>query len=232
MSYNHGKDANVFVDGYDFSGYLSSAEMSSDIDVSETTTFMHQSKTYILGTSGSTLTMDGYFDDQATADNIMNSAFSSNESILSYYPSGSALGRPGYAFVGVQSSFSVSASVTDNVSFSVAVSSSAGVFRTQSLIAMSTLTSSDEGDSLDNGAGSTYGGYGFLHAANISGTITVKIQHSTNNSSWTDLATFSSITSEGSELVSIVGTVNRYARVLYTISSGGSVDLQVGLNRL
>ena len=79
---------------------------------------------------------------------------------------------------------------------------------------------------------STSGADLYLHlVANTlnAGSVTVKVQHSTNGSSWADLATFTSANfgTVTSEKKSVAGTVNRYLRAVVTISGAASGNLQL-----
>ena len=80
-----------------------------------------------------------------------------------------------------------------------------------------TDASATNSTSVDQTAGSSAGAVGYLQAVSIgSGTATVKIQSSTNNSTWSDLITFTAVTAQTSERVAVTGTVNRYVRVITT----------------
>lgn len=84
------------------------------------------------------------------------------------------------------------------------------------------LSSTTDQSSVDNGAGTSAGGHAILHIiANDGGEWTFKVQHSTDDSSWADLITF---TADGSgntsELQTTTGTVNQYIRFQATRTSG------------
>jgi hypothetical protein len=88
---------------------------------------------------------------------------------------------------------------------------------------------------VDNAAASTNGGAGYFHNFQLSaGTVSVKLQHSTNNSTWSDLVTFTNVTvadTRVSERIAVAGTINRYTRAVYTIT-GGTASFHTGLARL
>ena len=65
------------------------------------------------------------------------------------------------------------------------------------------------------------GGVAYLNVTGVTGTspnIVVKVQHSTNNSTWVDLATFTAATAIGAQRIPVSGTVNRYLRTLWTVT--------------
>ncbi len=102
----------------------------------------------------------------------------------------------------------------------------------------STVTATGNGTSVDNGASTTNGGAGFLSVPvnTRNGNITVKIQHSADNSTFADLVTFTvvSSTTKTSQRVEVASgtTVNRYLRVNYTVAgSSGSATPVVAFTR-
>jgi hypothetical protein len=104
-----------------------------------------------------------------------------------------------------------------------------------SLADLAAITATGNGTSVDNAAGTTNGGIAHLHVTDVSGTtptLAVVIQHSTNNSTWSTLASFTTATAATSERITFTGTVNRYVRASYT--AGGttpSFTSQVSLAR-
>jgi hypothetical protein len=64
----------------------------------------------------------------------------------------------------------------------------------------------------------------------------IKVRHSTNDSTWSDLITFTAVTAApASERVAVTGTVNRYIQTTVTWTGSGSSEsatYAVGLARL
>lgn len=84
------------------------------------------------------------------------------------------------------------------------------------------LSSTTNGTSVDNGAASSNGGSAILQLLAVSSAnFALKIQHSTDDSNWSDLITFTTtggaITAEHS---GVAGTVNRYLRFQATRTAG------------
>ncbi len=84
------------------------------------------------------------------------------------------------------------------------------------------ISATTTGTSVDNGAASTLGAHANLHVlVSSGGTWSLKIQHSTDDSNWSDLITFTATgNSVTSERKTVSGTINRYSRVLLTRTSG------------
>lgn len=86
--------------------------------------------------------------------------------------------------------------------------------------------------SYDNGASSANGGRANLHVTAAAGTGgIVKIQHSANNSSWSDLVTFTTTAVAVAQTLEVAGTVNRYLRSVSTINSTSSLTFVSGFAR-
>ena len=58
----HGKNAVVYQDGNDLTGYLRSLSNSAEVETAESTTFSDDDKTYITGMGDATLSAEGLFD--------------------------------------------------------------------------------------------------------------------------------------------------------------------------
>lgn len=88
------------------------------------------------------------------------------------------------------------------------------------------LSATGQGGSVDNGAASTGGYIAFLHleqtaAAMGSNTWAFKLEHSTNDSTWADLVTFTATGNAiAAERKEGSGSVNRYVRFSYTRTAG------------
>lgn len=97
-------------------------------------------------------------------------------------------------------------------------------------------TTDTNGTAVDNSAGTTAGGQGYVQCTAYSGfaSAVVKIEHSTDNSSWSTLITFTTITSAPTaERVALASnaTVNRYVRAMVDVTGSGSVTFWVGFKR-
>jgi hypothetical protein len=98
-----------------------------------------------------------------------------------------------------------------------------------SILMHATQTGTANGTSIDNGTTST----GYLAQCHVSeasslSSVTVKVQHSTDNSSWADLATFTAFTAIGAEQKFSTSTsVNRYRRAIVSAFSGTSAKVSV-----
>lgn len=224
MAVKHGKDARVYVNGYDLSGYFNQFGISGKADAVETTTFGAIAKSYIAGQKDATVSAEGIFDGATGAvDQVLSQALGSNSSIWTYWPQGeTAVGDDGYGCDAIETTYEVTSPVDGVVAVSAEAQSKTGPERVDSLHPLATRTATGNGSSHDNGAATSNGGVAYLHVTAASGTspsLTVNVQHSTDNATWVDLITFTAVTAGNqAQRVAVSGTVNRYVRATWTIS--------------
>lgn len=234
MAASHGKNAKVFANGYELSGYLKSAGITKTADVAESSALGDSAKTYVAGMKDATFAGEGMFDGAADAvDQVLAAALGTDGSELVYLPVGDTLGTFGYGMQSTQTSYSATSPVDDVVSISVEAQSSTGGERLITHHALAARANTANGTSVDGAAATTAGGVGYLQATVIGGTPTgtIKLQDSADDSTFADIITFTDVTAaRASQRVEIAGTVRRYTRATWAVS-GGTVTFWAGLGR-
>jgi hypothetical protein len=238
MAFIHGKSTVVLYDEFDFSSYFNEASASRSVETAETTTFSKSAKTYIVGLADGTLSLNGLFEGSADATDEEISAVigTDNSAVISVGVTGSlAIGQRVLSLTGELTSYEISSPVGDVVSITSEFQSDEGIGSAVSLHALSAETAGGNGSSVDNSASSSNGGFGSLHvtANTMNNNMVFKVQHSTDNSTWVDLITFSTVatTIKTAERKSVTGTVNRYVRATWTASGTGSVTFHINFAR-
>lgn len=239
----HGKNTLVMIDENDLSAYFNDVGWSADIDAAETTTFSSGgAKTYIAGLGDGKISASGIFDGTAVtgSDARLAAAFANTDnSVLLTSPQGSVLGAQCKLAAGLSTTYEVASKVSDVVETKAEFQANGGVDSGQILAAarsVATATTTNE-TSVDRGASTANGGVAQLHVtANAANDATViKVQHSANNSTWADLATFASVptTDTLAERVVVAAgtTVNRYLRATSTTAGTGAVVYTVAFAR-
>jgi|TARA_R110000824_G_scaffold21078_6_gene78872 hypothetical protein len=102
--------------------------------------------------------------------------------------------------------------------------------------ALAARTATGNSASVDNSASSASGGSGYIQITAESGsspTLAAVLQHSSDDTTFTTLGTFTTSGTVGAERITVTGTVNRYIRVNATIggSSTPSVTYTVAFSR-
>ncbi|WP_395772548.1 phage tail tube protein [Arenimonas sp.] len=243
MPFRHGKNTRVLIGSSDLSAYFRETSVSSSVETAETTTFgvSGDAKTYVTGLSDSTVSISGLFDDDTgAADDVISAALGSDTDVVFTIAQdgGLVVGRRCLLGQSIETKYDLSSPVADVVSTSLDLQSDGESVHGFVLAASDVISSTSTGTSVDGIASSSNGGIATLHvtANTRNGNITVKVQHSADNTTFADLATFSvvSSTTKTSERLSVASgtTVNRYLRVSYTVAgSTGSATIAAAFGR-
>lgn len=237
MAFKHGSKARVYVNGYDLSAYLKRMRATGDSDVHDTTCFNAVAKEYAPGLKDATLSAEGLFDgDTGGIDEILHAALGNQTSIWTWYPQGdNAVGDNGYGFDAIETAYEVETPVEDLAVISADAQSKVGRERIRSLHPLSEESATGNGAALDNGGPTSNGAVAYLQVTDLLGTaptLDVTIQHSPDNLTWSDLITFTQVSSAHvSERKTFSGIVERYVRVVWTPSSGATAKFNVALGR-
>lgn len=227
MAFVHGKGASILLNGKILSPFLSSYDQTISVETAETTTFGSSEKNYVAGLRDGTVSLSGYFDGAAGAiDATFSSALGdSTAAVLSIADEGiTVTGNRALVVQAHDTSYQVTGAVGDAVSvsaeFQVDGTNSSGAYRGVVVAPLTSYGTSATTTAIDNAVSSANGLVANVHF--ISNTIltTVKVQHSTDNVTFTDLITFTASSTTGGEHKTSTGTVNRYIRANITAASG------------
>lgn len=232
MAAKRGLNASVLFNQYDLSTYFKQAAPSLDIATLDGTSFQPSGgdRIYISSFRDGKLSLEGFFQsdsiDEAAVDDVLNAVIGSEtKQIVTLSPeNANALGNRCYLLEVDQTSYKVSSPADNLIMSNAEMQSSSGIGFGFILQALAALTATGNGTGLDNAAATTRGGAGHLHVTAASGTsptCDVKIQHSTDGSTWVDLITFTQATGITYQRVEVTGTVNRHLRAIRTIGGTG-----------
>lgn len=231
----HSKDSRVLVNERHSSANISRWSVEHSRRLSPCTTILDTGQKYTPGQLAGSMTIAGFFDSAAGSlyQESIASIGTDDSYITTFLPEGFTLGSPAIFCVSDLSGVAVDASIEDVVGLSVTGSADGGVDMGHSLHAHSAETGDGNGTSIDNAASSANGGVGVLHVTAYSGltNIVVKVQHSADDSAWSDLITFTTATGVTAERKTVSGTVNRYVRALWDVTGTGSATFVVAFAR-
>lgn len=244
MARVHGKDARVYLGSRDISSDLSSIEVSGTIDTHDVTTFgSNDWREFDAGIGSWEASVSGFYQTNtgltvSTIERQFESLIGSNSvgaAVLSVYmEDADGVGDSGFlCSEGVNNKFSIPVSVADVTKISGTIQGNGRMSLDARLLKpLGVISTTTTGTSYDATAASTSGGRGNLHVTAATGTGgTVKIQHSTDNSTWVDLITFTAATAATSETKTCTGSVYRYLRYQATINATSSLTFVVGFGR-
>ena len=226
-TFTHGKNASVFSNGYDVSSYLSSVTVAGEADVAEVTTLGADDKAYIGGLRDATLSAEGFFSGASGAIDELLEARLGSTTTWTVVMQADAVGALAYCARAVDTSYETGAELGGAVAITAEGQITGGREAARVLHPLGSETATGESASVDNSLSTSNGLSAYLHVTAASGTtptLDVKVQHSADNSTWADLATFTQVTSaNGYERIAATGTVNRYIRAQFTLG-GTSPD--------
>lgn len=239
MAFISSNQTKIIYGANDLAAILRTVSPTANVDMLESTTLADTAKTFLPGLEEFALTVDGLLDNTTSAGSAfanITAAIGAGTTVpTSVAPSGFAITNSVFLLPAKTVTYEVSSAVADLVSFTMAFGAGSAPAIGVSLADLAAITATNDSTSVDNGAGTSNGGIANLHITAVSGTtptFAAVIQHSTNNSVFTTLASFTSASTVGSESISFSGTVNRYVRVAYTV--GGttpSFTSQISLAR-
>lgn len=207
--YSHGWDLSGDVNVLDAIGYTQ--------ELLPTTTLDKAAVARIVGSSDGSLTVNGWFEQEGQHAAYLDSFKMPTTDQIVLVQMGTALGDPFSGMTAKEATYNVNRASGSAIATTATFSSTAGeevewgVMLTASKI---TSSSAGNGETVDNAASSSAGLVAYLEAMSLaSGTVVVKVQHSTNASTWVDLITFTSVAAAPTaERATATGTINRYLR--------------------
>ena len=239
MAFRHGKNTGVLFGAYDLSSYFKSASAANSVDTAEATGFGSTAKGYVVGLKNGTANVEGMFDGSVGAvDEALSAAFTAGVGKpTTITPDGYVVGRRAHLLSSLSSTYEVDSPIGDVVSVKGMFQADGGI-DFGFLLSSAVIAATGNGPAVDNTTATTNGGVAHLHIpANTSnGTIVVKVQHSTDNITFVDLVTFTTVVAATptSERVAVAPgtTVNRYVRASYTLAgTTGSATIAVAFAR-
>ena len=220
MAKINGLGVRIYANGYDLNTDVNALSgIGSNQALLDVTSLSKSATERIIGLKDSTLSVNGWFDN---ATGMSHDAFESiagdSEVIMTM---GTSRGDAACGMVADQSSYNIDRSQGSAIATTVEFSTSDGEGLNWGVVLTDgpeqTDSSAANSASVDNAASTSNGARAVISVESIaSGSAVIKIQESTNDSAWTDMMTFSTVTDRTSEATSMEGTVARYLRVQTT----------------
>lgn len=232
MAFLNGRNTSFWFGAYDLSSFLNTSDIDRTLAALKTTTYgaAGASETYIPGLLDGKVTAGGLFDGSATGIDAELQPMLAAGTIapLTYTLAGpGAIGNVAKLCNCEPTDYKVTSPVAGVVSLTATFQQSGPIGQGVILQPLGALTNAGNGaSSVDNTASSANGGVANLHVTSVtSGTATYKVQHSTDNTTFVDLITFTAVSAVGSQQASASGTVNRYTRGAWTGTFSQSAGL-------
>jgi hypothetical protein len=226
----------LYIDGHDISGDVGAInQIASPRSVQEVPNLAASSMARILTLSDGSLGFLSYFDDGTElGHNALSGLPTTN--VVALLALGSAIGDACAMVQGKQINYDPSRSQDGSLTIDTQIlTSGVSIEWGEMLTALQdTFGSASSASSKDDAASSASGLAGVLEIVDIdSGTPTVVLEDSPNDSSWSTLISFSAVASgnePSAERKTVSGTVNRYLR-LTTTGTFSNLDMTFGYRR-
>ena len=235
----HGSKAKIYVNGYNLSSVLRTANINRNGETVDVTCFetaagaQTTDKEYIGGLKDGTISSEGFFDPSTgLSDAVLSAILNTDPSIWCMPVQGDTLGLPAYCANVIETRYNCPFAVNDAGKV-MTEGQCKPIERTIILHPKGAQSSNGNGASVDNGASSANGGVGYCEGFEAGAqALTPKIQHSVDNSVWVDLITFTAIPGAGRtyERITVSGTVNRYTRANWA-TTGASAPFFAAFGR-
>lgn len=237
MTFYDAKEGRVCVNERHISAYINGWEVAAQRALSPVTTILDTGTRWTPGLASGKVSLTGPSD--GTAGTLHTEAIAAdgvdNSLLWSVWPSGLLLGYPAIMCASDLNSYKITSKVGQAVAMSIDAEPDDGVDIGVQLHALGAETADVNSTSVDNAASTANGGVVMLHVTAYSGltNAVIKVQHSTDNSVWADLATLTTVTAVTSQrsLVAAGTTVNRYVRSFLDVTGTGSVTFALGFAR-
>tara|TARA_R100000322_G_scaffold114578_1_gene73589 strand:- start:920 stop:1663 length:744 start_codon:yes stop_codon:yes gene_type:complete len=224
MAKQSGLGHNFFIDGYDLSGDVSAVDTwSTPVESVDVTSISKSAMERIQGRVDFDGGFTTFFNDASLAQHVALSGGVTTDRNVSW-TFGSTVGDVACGVVAKQGDYAMTRAEDGSFTASIPIMGNGVIAEWGNLLSAGKITHSSATTvaSKDDSSSSSSGLSAFIQSASLSsGTATVKIQHSANDASWSDLITFTNVASASdsgrtSERKTVSGTVNRYLRIVTT----------------
>lgn len=213
------------VAGYLIGGDIQQLSLHGGPALLDVTDITQSARSRLGGLFDGGISATAFNDTAAGAEHAAFSPLTRNDIIYTYFR-GQAIGNPAFCLQARQPNYDFTRAADGMLTEKVdPVLDQYQEWGVQLTAGARTDTAATNGTSFDNTAASSFGAQGYLQAVAFTGTdVTVTIQHSTDNATWTTLMSFTQITGSVPQAqrasVSNSTTVNRYLRAITTTSGG------------
>jgi len=222
MAKKTGLGHNFFISGYDLSGDVSAIDnWSTPVESVDVTSISKSAMERIQGRVDLSASFSSFFNDAAGQEHIALRNYPSTNRIVSW-TFGSTVGDVAVGAVAKQVDYPMTRGADGSLTTTVPISGNGVIAEWGNLLSAGKITHSSATTvaSKDDSASTSSGASAIIQSMSLaSGTATVKIQESSNDSSWSNLITFSNIAASSdsgrtSERLTMTGTVARYLRII------------------
>jgi hypothetical protein len=222
MAKQSGLGHNFFIGGYDLSGDVSAIDnWSTPVESVDVTSISKSAFERLQGRVDLDASFSTFFNDAAGQQHLALRNYATTDRNVSW-TFGSTVGDVACGAVAKQVDYPLTRGADGTLTATIPISGNGVISEWGNLLSAGKITHSGATTvaSKDDSSSSAAGASAIIQSMSLSsGTATVKIQHSANDSSWSDLITFTNVAAASdsgrtSERKTVSGTVNRYLRIV------------------
>lgn len=216
------------MDQYDLSGQGNELKAKRDSAVIDATGFGMRFSNDLSGIQKASMEVKGHYAPGQVIDQVINQKFGQDSDVLGWYaPLGTAVGKPLVMQPSVITKYDVDAKLKGGVEIDLTMDARGRVDDGWVYVSPQVFTTvtgmSAVVDNTTLGGATAAGGAGYLYVWAATGTtpsMTAKIQHSPDGTTWTDLITFNALLTAGAQQVVLPSQTSVFAqtRASWTIS--------------
>lgn len=210
---------------------------TKNVNMLDVSTLENQAKVFIPGQVEGSASAEMFFDTLYASSSQAAQFFAAltTQAPETFCPNGAAISNACQLINANGATLTAGSTVTDAVMLNVEVQPDGPIDFGVVIAAEAAITVDTNGTSVNNGAATANGGVAHLHVTAFSGLTSnsVVIEHSTNDSVWSTLATSTLVTAVGSERIVIAPgtTVNQYLRIRDDVTGTGTCTRFVAFAR-
>lgn len=218
--------------------YLRSFGYNDQTETYDVTTLCDEEFNFITGKQFASVDLAGPLDDSTSANglyDILTDNWKTAALPVTFAPAGLTANLPVFMVETIETQIGFTSPVAGSNDWTATGEPTGPLDHGRSLVDAAAVTSDGSSASTDWSASSANGGVAHLHVTAFSGFTSddIIIEHSTNDSVWATLGTFTQVTGLTSQRLTIAAgtTVNRYLRVTHDVDGSGSITVQVSFAR-
>lgn len=227
MARSHGKQTRVLVNAASLSGSISDWKWNFRRILSDVSVLTSDGDQFIPGQIGGALGLTGVFESAAgdIVATLQTAATTDGGLLITAFGETPAVGSLAGFGEGNVSARDYPAAVKDAVRVTIEGTPNDGVDMGVTLHVLGAETADVNGTNVDNAASTAGGAVGVIHVTAFTGftQAVLKVQHSPDNSAWSDLITFTTVTGITWQRSAVTGTVNRHLRSFLDVTGTGSI---------
>jgi hypothetical protein len=240
MAFYNTRVGKLYVAQYDLTGFTKEARTPLDRPLRDVTVYGDAGFKGIPGHHQDTFSWRGLFDDGAAGSDVILDALRSATSsqVVTIFHGDSVLGNVGLSSGDMWAEDGLHEAQVGNAVSASFESQLGAAARVKSLGPKQTVTATDNGTSIDDGASSSAGGNWSYHVLTFAASggnarWQIVLQDSANNSTFATVASESvNITAVGAAFRSFTGTLRRYVRVRWVLdATSGSLEFIAAYER-